>query len=146
MPANGTDVVGTIAAVVTPAKAATAVNATIPTPSAAVIVGSPKLDLTYSGTAGPGTRPSWVFAQVVDDATGTVLGNQVTPIPLTLDGKQHTTALQLEDIAFTTRSGGRLTLQLVPTTVAYAPPRLGGSVHFDKIAISLPVAADLTPQ
>jgi ABC-2 type transport system ATP-binding protein len=146
MPANGTDVVGTIAAVVTPAKAATAVNATIPTPSASVIVGSPKLDLTYSGTVGPGTRPTWVFAQLVDSATGTVLGNQITPIPLTLDGKQHSTSLQLEDIAFTTRPGGHLTLQLVPTTVAYAQPRLGGSVRFDKIAISLPVAADLTPQ
>jgi ABC-2 type transport system ATP-binding protein len=145
-PASGTDVVGGIAAVITPAKAANAVDVRIATPGAAVVVGAPQLSLSYTGTAGPGTRPTWVFAQLVDDATGIVLGNQVTPIPVTLDGKPHQTSLSLEDVAFTTRSGSHLTLQLVATTVAYAPPRLGGSVHFDKIGITLPVAADLTPE
>jgi ABC-2 type transport system ATP-binding protein len=122
------------------------VNVSIATPNAAVIVGAPSLGLTYSGTTGPGTRPTWVFAQLVDDATGIVLGNQVTPVPLALDGKPHTVKISLETVAFTARAGGHLTLQLVPTTVAYAPPRLGGSVHFGKIAISLPVAADLAPK
>jgi ABC-2 type transport system ATP-binding protein len=145
-PAGSADVVGTIAAVVTPAEAANATNVNVPTPAAAVLVGSPKLELTYSGNAGPGTRPTWVFAQLVDPATGIVIGNQVTPIPVTLDGMPHTSSIGLEDIAFTTRAGRHLTLQLVATTVAYAQPRLGGSVHFTKIAISLPVAADLAPK
>src|SRR5262249_45714538 len=97
-------------------------------------------------TAGPGARPTWVFAQLVDPVTNTVIGNQITPVPVTLDGKPHTTFVYLEDIAFTTHVKGRLELQLVATTIAYAQPRLGGSVHFDKIRIALPVAADLAPQ
>src|SRR4029077_15225964 len=125
---------------------ASACKARVATPRAAVIVGAPSASLSYSGTAGPGTRPTWVFAQVVDDATGLVLGNQITPIPLTLDGKPHQTSVALEDVAFTTRAGGHLTVQLVATTVAYSSPRLGGSVHFDKIGVTLPVAADLTPK
>jgi ABC-2 type transport system ATP-binding protein len=145
-PPGGTDAVGGIALSVTPAPATTAVNVTIPTPADAVVVGAPKLDLTYSGSAGAGTRPTWVFAQLVDGKTGKVLGNQITPVPLTLDGKSHTTSVDLEDVAFTTTQGSHLTLQLVPTTVAYAPPRLGGSVHFGKVGISLPIAADITPE
>jgi ABC-2 type transport system ATP-binding protein len=145
-PASGTDVVGTIAAAVTPASAPNATSIVIPTPKAAVVVGAPKLDLTYSGTAGPGTLPTRVFAQLVDPATDTVIGNQIMPIPVTLDGKSHTTSVALEDIAFTTRASGHLVLQLVATTVAYAQPRLGGRVHFDHIKIALPVAAGLSPK
>jgi ABC-2 type transport system ATP-binding protein len=146
MPASGSDVVGMIAAGVTPARASNAVSVDVATPSAAVIVGSPKLDLSYSGTAGRGTRPTWVFAQLVDPATGIVVDNQITPIPVTLDGEQHSTSVDLENVAFTARPGGHLVVQLVATTVAYARPRLGGSVHFGTIKVSLPVAAGLTPK
>jgi ABC-2 type transport system ATP-binding protein len=85
-----------------------------------------------------------VFAQLVDDATGLVLGNQVTPIKVTLDGTAHRLSLPLEVVAFTGRPGAHVTLQLVATTVAYAAPRLGGTITFDKIDIRLPVAAVLT--
>jgi ABC-2 type transport system ATP-binding protein len=51
----------------------------------------------------------------------------------------------MEIVAFTTKPGSKLTLQLVATTVAYAEPRLGGSVDFTKIDLSLPTAAGLTP-
>jgi ABC-2 type transport system ATP-binding protein len=132
--------------VVTPARASNATNVNIATPNAVVLVGTPKLDITYSGNPGSGTGPTWVFAQLVDPVSGTVVGNQITPIPVTLDGKQHTTSVGLEDIAFTTSASGHLVLQLVATTVAYAPPHLGGSVHFDNIKIALPVAADLEPK
>ena len=37
-----------------------------------------------------------------------------------------------------------LTLQLVASTVAYAVPRLGGSVRFSSIRIELPVATGVT--
>ena len=141
-PASGTDVVGTIAAVVTPAKAANAVNVSIPTP-AAVIVGAPTLDLTYSGTAGPGTRPTWVFAQLVDGATGIVLGNQITPIEVTLDGKPHTTTTPLEIISYAFTAGAGVTLQLVATTDAYAVPALGGKITFSAIHIDLPTVTGL---
>ena len=55
------------------------------------LFGSPRLLLTYSGRTRGGGRPQRLFAQIVDDATGTVLGNQITPIALRLDGRTHTT-------------------------------------------------------
>jgi hypothetical protein len=38
-----------------------------------------------------------------------------------------------------------MTLQLVATTSAYATPRLGGSVNFSKIRISLPTVTNAKP-
>ena len=46
--------------------------------------------------------------------------------------------MPLEIVAYAADAGQPLTLQLVATTVAYAAPRLGGSVIFQKIDISLP--------
>ena len=124
---------------ITPAKAANAVNVPITTGSSTqVIVGAPTVELTYSGTSPANDRPARVFAQLVDDETGVVLGNQVTPIEITLDGQNHTVKVPLEVVAFTAKPGATLTLQLTPTTVAYAPPQLGGTVTFDTIAVSLP--------
>ena len=100
-PAGGTDAVGGIAAGITPAKAAHAVNVSVPTATAAVVVGAPKLELSYTGTTPPGSHPTRVFVQLVDDSTGTVLGNQITPIEVTLDGKPHRTSVSLEDVVFT---------------------------------------------
>ncbi len=37
-----------------------------------------------------------------------------------------------------------MTLQLVATTVAYAPPRLGGRVEFTKVHVALPTVRGLT--
>ena len=48
--------------------------------TSAHIVGAPTLRLTYTGTVPAGTRPTRVFAQLVDPSTGLVLGNQITPI------------------------------------------------------------------
>lgn len=131
---------------VTPARATNAVNVSVdPGPTAAVVVGAPQLTITYTGTSPAGDTPTRVFAQLVDEATGLVLGNQITPIAVTLDGQSHTATVPMEIVAFTTKPGSKLTLQLVATTVAYAEPRLGGSVDFTKIDLSLPTAAGLTP-
>jgi ABC-2 type transport system ATP-binding protein len=120
---------GALVTPITPAKATTALNVSVPTGTpAAVIAGAPQLELTYHGTVAAGPRPERVFAQLVDPATGLVLGNQITPIDVTLDGKSHTTTVPLEMVAFTTKPGGSLLLQIVATTVAYAQPRLGGSI------------------
>jgi ABC-2 type transport system ATP-binding protein len=110
-----------------------------------VVVGAPRLTLTYHGTVPAGTRPTRVFAQLVDPTTGLVLGNQITPIDVILDGRTHTTSLPLEMVAFTGRAHTAVDLQLVATTVAYAQPRLGGLVHFGTIAVSLPVASGIAP-
>jgi len=136
---------GSLVAPITPAPATTAVDVPVPFARAGVIVGAPRLVLTYSGTVAAGTRPTRVFAQLVDRATGVVLGNQVTPIAVTLDGKRHSTTVPLEMVAYTAEPTSDVELQLVATTVSYEQPRLGGSVTFSTVHIALPVAATLTP-
>jgi ABC-2 type transport system ATP-binding protein len=74
-----------------------------------------------------------------------VLGNQITPVDVILDGRQHTVSVSLEIVVAALRAGSRLTLQLTPTTVAYARPRLGGDIKFSSIRVSLPVSADVAP-
>jgi ABC-2 type transport system ATP-binding protein len=140
-PANSKDILAGVAGPITPAKAANAVDVGIAFSAPAVIAGAPQLSLSYRGTTPPGARPTRVFAQLVDDATGLVAGNQITPIEVTLDGRAHTLTVPLEDIAFTATTASRLTLQLIATTVAYAQPRLGGTIDFDKIDLRIPVLA-----
>jgi ABC-2 type transport system ATP-binding protein len=140
-----TQVLAGLVGPITPAKANNAVNVTVSFGNRAqVVLGAPQLQLTYDGTVPSGVRPTRVFAQLVDESTGLVLGNQITPIDVTLDGHSHTTSVPLEMIAYTGRPHGAVELQLVATTVAYATPRLGGSVDFTRIHVSLPVAAHLT--
>ncbi len=144
---GNTQVLAGLVAPITPARAAHAVDVPIPFGDrSAVVVGAPGLTLTYRGTVAAGPRPTRVFAQLVDPATGLVLGNQVTPIDVTLDGRTHTATVPMEMVVFAGRSHASVELQLVATTVAFAQPRLGGSVDFTHIGISLPVAAGLTPQ
>jgi ABC-2 type transport system ATP-binding protein len=136
---------GSLVAPITPAPATNAVNVPVHVARAGVIVGAPRLVLTYSGTVPAGTQPTRVFAQLVDKTTGLVLGNQVTPIAVTLDGATHTTTVPLEIVTFTAEPTSDLELQVVATTVSYETPRLGGSVHFTAIHLALPVASSLTP-
>jgi ABC-2 type transport system ATP-binding protein len=132
---------------ITPAKAVNAVNVSIPAAVAfdRVVVGAPVLKVTYTGTTPDGAAPTRVFAQLVDDSTGLVVGNQITPIEVTLDGASHTAEVPLEMIAYTAHEGTTLTLQLAATSVAYAVPRLGGSIDFSTIEITLPVVTDVSP-
>ena len=137
--------IGGIATGIAPASATNAVNVTIRAGAApSTLVGAPMLSVTYSGTTPPGERPTRIFAQLVDDATGLVLGNQITPIAVILDGRAHKVTVPLEIVAHTLAAGETVTLQLVATTVAYAPPRFGGSIDFTRIGITVPVATGLT--
>jgi ABC-2 type transport system ATP-binding protein len=139
------NVVAAVAGLVTPARATNAVDVTIAAGTRhAELVGAPQVTLTYHGRVPPGVAPTRVFAQLVDDSTRLVVGNQVTPIAVTLDGHTHTTSVPLEAIAFALARHRHLTLQLVATTVAYAVPRLGGTVSFGHVTVSLPVATHLT--
>ncbi|MDA0162676.1 hypothetical protein OM076_20555 [Solirubrobacter ginsenosidimutans] len=122
---------GTIASA---GRAVNAVNVPITAPAAAQIVGEPQLELTYSGT-GAGTH---VFAQLVDERRGVVVGNQATPIPVTLDGQPHTIARPLEAIAASAAKGAKYTLQLTGGTLLYGPARGAAAITFTKIAVALP--------
>ena len=127
---------------ITPAVAQNAVNLPLQVQGGPhLVVGAPELSLSYSGTNGTGERPTRVFAQLVDASTGLVIGNQVTPIVVTLDGAPHKVSVPLEVLAFAAKEGSTLTLQLVASTVAYADPQFGGQITFDSITLSLPVMA-----
>jgi ABC-2 type transport system ATP-binding protein len=140
------DILAGIAGGITPARATNAAEIRITFKKAAVVVGAPELKLSYRGTVASGVSPTRVFAQLVDESSGIVVGNQVTPIKVTLDGQLHTVTVPLETIAFTGKVGASLILQLVATTTAYAQPRLDGTVSFTAIHVSLPTAADLLPK
>lgn len=129
--------VATLAGPIAPAKALNAVNVTLPKPTGQqLVVGAPELTLTYHGT---GTRENTsIYAQLLDDTTGFVLNNQITPIPITLDGKTHTVTEPLEILSATDRPGERFTLQLTASTTAYQTQLAVGAVTFSKIHVVLP--------
>jgi ABC-2 type transport system ATP-binding protein len=131
---------GVAAAAITPARATNAVNLTIRAPArTALVVGSPQLTISYRGLAAPGSPVSTsIYAQVVDDASGKVLGNQITPIPVRLDGASHTMSEPLEILAATERPHQHLTLQIAAATVAYETQRATGALMFSTIHIVLP--------
>jgi ABC-2 type transport system ATP-binding protein len=112
------------------APAANAVNVPIPEVTAQV-VGEPRLRLTYSGT-GTATH---VFAQIVDERRNVVLGNQVTPLPVALDGASHTVTRSLEGVA---AAGGRYRLQVIGGSQVYGPVRGAGAITIASARIELP--------
>jgi ABC-2 type transport system ATP-binding protein len=103
-------------------------------PFTAQVVGEPRLTLTYSGT-GTATH---VFAQIVDEQRGVVLGNQVTPLPITLDGAQHTVTRRLEGVA---AAGGRYRLQIIGGSQVYGPVRGLGAVSVASARLKLPTTS-----
>jgi ABC-2 type transport system ATP-binding protein len=100
------------------------------------VLGAPFLSLTYRGTA-PGRRAR-ILAQLVDEATGTVLSNIVTPVPLHLDGRRRRINLPLEVVTAAAPSTARFTLQLTAQSSQYDVRPRGGSVTFSRIRIALP--------
>lgn len=119
--------------------AANAVKVAIPPPATERhAVGEPRLTLTYSGTgASPATH---VFAQIVDEQRGVAVGNQVTPVPVTLDGKEHTVTRTLEAIAAAVKPGARYHLEIVGGSQVYGPVRTAAQVRIVKARIELPTA------
>jgi ABC-2 type transport system ATP-binding protein len=120
------------------------INLPIPAPKApAQLVGPPALSLTYTGTAA--LADTRVYAQVVDLGANLVLGNQVTPIPVMLDGAEHTVRRRLEPIAASASPASRYVLQIVPGTTVYDPQRSAGVLNAARIKIDLPVLGTLSP-
>jgi ABC-2 type transport system ATP-binding protein len=123
------------------AKAANALNLTTPkSTTTTYVVGAPKLSFDYSGT---GTA-SHVYAQLVDDTSGLVLGNLVTPIAVTLDGQSRTATVELEQVAQTLRPGETLTVQLVASALPYETINSFGVLNVSSMTLSLPTATGVT--
>ncbi len=104
----------------------------------AQIVAAPTLTMTYSGI---GTSRS-VYAQIVDEDTGQVVGNIVTPIPVTLNGQEQTVEIPMEYIAYTVNPDGQashLTLQIVTTATPFLNFTQYGVINISDVSVSLPV-------
>jgi len=136
-PPPNAGVIAAIAAPVAATKAQNAVDVPVAAPSKRMLVfGAPQVTLGYSGVAAnPDSR---VFAQVVDDASGKVLGNQITPIPVTLDGATHTVTRPLEVVSAETKPGESFTVQIVASTTAYDVQRPGGVLTLSSVHVALP--------
>lgn len=142
---DNADVLGGIAAPITPARANQAVEVTLEADEDALVLGAPRVTFTYAGTSPDGERPTRAFLQVVDDRTGLVIGNQITPVELVLDGTRHTAEVDLEVVIHHLRAGSSVTLQLVATTPAFATPRLGGQLDVSELELALPTTTSLEP-
>jgi len=117
----------------TPAKNALDVDITVPT-AGTQIVGAPTVSFTYTGW---GTAEA-VYGQIIDNATGRVLGNIVAPIPVTLDGKSHTVSVPIADIVYTAPTdNSSLTLQIVGGATLYQNGKFG-SVNIKDVRVDLP--------
>ena len=117
-----------------------AVEVAIPSQAGQSVVGAPRLNLTYTAT-GTTTRPDGsaaIFAQIVDNERDVVVNNLATPIPIQLDGSEHTIDIALERIASRSTAAG-YTLQLIPQTSVYDLQRATGVVDVIRAQISLPV-------
>jgi len=136
--AGGSGATASIATPTNASKAANALNITLPAAKAdELVLGAPSVKLTYSGTAS--LADARLYGQVVDDASGKVLGNLVTPIPVTLDGQTHTVTRPLEIVAHTLHAGQTLTVQIVANTTAYFGQRAEGTVTIAGADVSLPL-------
>jgi ABC-2 type transport system ATP-binding protein len=118
-------------------RAANAVDVAVPAPPAAVqAVGAPRLTLTYTATGA--AREGYAFAQIVDETRGVVVGNQVRPIPLALDGRPHTIERPLEAIAASLTPQSRLTLQITGGSQVYGPARTAADLQIAKARLEIP--------
>lgn len=120
------------------AAAYNAVNLDIPpVEELTYLVGAPVVTMKYTGD---GTAEH-VYAQIVDDETGLVLGNHATPIPVTLDGESHTATFSLEQIAHTLQPGQTLTVQIVTSTAKFINYYSWGAIKIEELSIELPTRA-----
>ena len=122
-------------ATATASPAAIAINVKVPVAGGTQIVGSPTVTFTYTGL-GNGHD---IYAQLVDSQTGLVLGNLVTPVPVVLNGQQHTVTVSLSDVAYTAAAaGGLLTLQLVGSATQFEDFSSVGAINVSNVTVSLP--------
>lgn len=117
-----------------PAPAKRAVDVKVSAKKAAVVVGTPKLRVKYTGTSK--NNKVRVLAQLIHKRK--VVGNQITPIPLTLNGKKQTATVPLEAISVSLRKGQGVKLQITPQSSAYNTFPKGGKVKFSRIKLTLP--------
>ena len=96
------------------------------------------LVLVFLGYTGLGISDT-VYAQLVDNTTGLVLSNVVTPIPVKLDGRTRTVSLPMEDVVYTIDAGDSLTLQITSSALNYFDAWSYGGITISDITLDLPL-------
>lgn len=119
-------------------KARNALNLDVTPPVGTVIAGAPNLSFSYQGVGISRT----VYAQLVDNATGQVVGNIVTPVPVKLDGRPHSVSIPMADIAYTVNNpGDSMTLQITSSALPYAHLFSWGSIRISGVDLEVPTVA-----
>ncbi len=80
VPGVAAGALGSVSDAFTPAAATNALDIDVTFAHDALVLRAPSVTMTYNGTAAEGTRPTRVFAQLVDPVSNLVLGTLVTPI------------------------------------------------------------------
>lgn len=120
-------------------KATNAINVPIRFDRDTTVLGAPVVSMTYRGQSPK--CDARILAQVVDDTTGIVLGSQLTPVPVRLDGRTHRITLPLEYVAATGTAGRSFTLQLVADSSSIDTHPAGGSITVQSATVALPTAS-----
>ena len=105
------------------------------------IVGAPTLRFTYSALGTSTTRTdgrTHIYGQIVDLERNVVVGNQATPIPLKLDGEEHTIRARLTRIANVAPDAG-FELQLIGQSDLFDAQRAAGAVTISDLEARLPI-------
>ncbi|WP_163747871.1 alpha/beta hydrolase family protein [Mycolicibacterium helvum] len=126
-------------------KASNAINVKLNLTGLDQTVGAPTLTFDYQGL---GTS-RFVYAQLVDNNTGLVVGNLVTPVPVTLDGRTHSVTFNMENIVYTSDdpvTPGDLTLQITSSATAYENFTAFGVINISNIGLTLQTPATVTPE
>lgn len=97
------------------------------------VVGTPTVSFTYRGLGIGGA----VYAQVVNKTTGLVLGNVVMPVPVTLNGMEHTVSADIGEIAYTVGEGDQLEVQLAGFATAFFNVPLG-LINISDVTVTMP--------
>ena len=118
------------------AVAANAINIPVAVPIGTQVVGAPTVSFTYAGL---GTTRA-VYAQVVNNATGLVLGNVVTPLAVILDGRERTQTFDLSDIVYTydPEGEGGLTVQITSSASAFENLTSFGLMNISNVTVTMP--------
>lgn len=117
----------------TSSKKPSAIALSAQLPSGTQVVGSPTVSFTYRGS---GTART-VFVHITGPGSDKVLGNVVTPIPVTLDGKQRSVSVPLGDIVYTAESASSLSIKILSSSAAFASSG-SGRVAVSDVSVAIP--------
>lgn len=106
------------------------------------VVGAPHVVIHYSGL---GTSRH-VYAQVVDKSTGLVVGNLVSPVQVTLNGRDQIATVDLNDIAYTVGPDSELELQIFTTATPFFNITQFGFINIQSVEVTLPTTTQGTNQ